>query len=96
MESLERKGVFVFPGGGIIIGFCWPARGPCVGKVAGLCCWREFHEPGGAPVGRLGFEARRSRIGAADPPRQPEPHRARLAGSDSVKCGFGACYPEGT
>lgn len=73
--------MFVFPGGGIIIDFCWPARGQCVGKVAVLCCWREFQEPGEAPAGLLGFEARRSRIGTADAPRQPEPHRVCLAGS---------------
>lgn len=41
MESLRVKVFCVFPGAGIIIDFCWPARRLSVVKVALFGCWSE-------------------------------------------------------
>lgn len=63
-KSLMQR-CFVFPDAGI--DFCWPAWGHCVAKVVLLGYWTEcFMSPEGTSAGKLGFEARLSRIGTAD------------------------------
>lgn len=57
---------FVVPGGGISIGFSWPARGQCAGKVVLLGYWSQCFMSLGAPADKLGLEATRSRFGATD------------------------------